>query len=99
MTMNTSDQPSPDGGQPYLSWNLSPDALEKHHIDLLQTLGAALLTCWFELPRDAQESLFNAATSETPHNADDLKVRLARFLHDHSIRTDDEPETEAVKSR
>jgi hypothetical protein len=97
--MNASDQTSPDGGQPYLSWNLSPDALEKHDTDLLQALGAALLTCWFELPRDAQESLFNAATSETPHTADNLKVSLARFLHDHSQRTVNEPETEALEPR
>ncbi|WP_303831638.1 hypothetical protein [Asticcacaulis taihuensis] len=83
MTTIKSDPAAADGGQTYLSWSLSPDSLEKHETDLLQALGAALLTRWFELPRDVQESLFNAA-SATPHNADDLRVSLARFLHDHA---------------
>ena len=72
---------APDGGKPYLSWNLSAGHdLEETDRDLLQALGAAVVTQWFELPRDIQKRLFEAATDGTAS----LREPLARFLHDNA---------------
>lgn len=84
MTSNSNDQMSADGGLPYLSWNLDAAAFEKHETDMLQALGAALVSCWFELPRDVQETIFNGAIPQTTTDANEIKGKLARFLHNHA---------------
>ena len=84
MTTNNDDLARPDGGERYLTWNLNPDALESHERDMLQALGAALLSRWPDLPRDVQKSLFEAAISDATTNAEVLKSGLARFLHDNA---------------
>ena len=84
MITNNADLARPDGGRRYLAWNLGPDALETHERDMLQTLGAALLGQWPELPRDVQKSLFEAAISDARIDAQALRSDLARFLHDNA---------------
>ena len=69
-----------DGGKPYLSWNLSAGHdLQDDERDLVQALGAAVMTRWFYLPRDVQKQLFEAATA----GPQALREPLAKFLHDH----------------
>ena len=84
MTTNDDNEVASDGGQSYLGWSLSPDALEPHETDMLQALGAALLIRWQELPRNVQKSLFDAAISDANTDAETLKSSLARFLHDNA---------------
>ena len=84
MTTKYDDLSRPDGGQRYLTWNLSPEALETHERDMLQALGAALLGQWPDLPRDVQKSLFDAASSGETTDAEVLRSDLARFLHDNA---------------
>ncbi len=79
----TRDAPEPDGGPPYLAWSLGAAgaALEDRDRDMLLGLGAAVVRCWSDLPRDVQARLFNAASAG---DARDLKPAIARFLHDHA---------------
>lgn len=46
-------------------------------------LGQAALRVWGDLPRDAQEILFESAVE----NADHMRKLLAVFLHDQHSRT------------
>lgn len=46
-------------------------------------LGQAALRVWGDLPRDAQELLFESSVE----NADHLRKPLAVFLHDHHPKT------------
>ena len=84
MTATIDNQPALNGEPPHLSWNLAPSDFEQLEFDCLQVLGAAVLSRWFELPRDVQEDLFTAATSERQIATDDLKAILAHFLHHHA---------------
>ncbi len=52
---------------------------ENHFASLL---GRAVLKVWPELPRDAQERLFDAAVDDGI-----IANSLAEFLHDHHPRT------------
>jgi len=77
----TTGNPLPsDGGKPYLSWNLSAaEDIDSGDHALLHALGAAVVTQWFNLPRDIQKRLFDAAVAG-PQN---LRDPLAKFLHEH----------------
>ena len=61
---------------------------------VLQCLGAAVVVEWNKLPTDVQRTLFKHASgkSETS-NADELRARIARFLHDHKDDRARESET------
>ena len=48
-----------------------------------QSIGAAALELWPDLPRDIQELLFE----RTVGNDEVLRPELAQFLHDHHPRT------------
>ena len=49
---------------------------------VLECLGAALVIEWNDLPTDVQRRLFEHVASGKSHDADLLKARIARFLHD-----------------
>jgi hypothetical protein len=69
-----------DGGKPYRSWNLSAGHdLEADEQNLIHALGAAFVMRWFDLPRDIQKRLFEAAVS----GPQTLREPLAKFLHEH----------------
>jgi hypothetical protein len=69
-----------DGGRPYLSWNLSAGHdLETDEQNLVHALGVAVVMRWFDLPRDIQKRLFEAAVSRPQA----LREPLAKFLHEH----------------
>lgn len=46
-------------------------------------LGQAALRIWGDLPRDAQELLFESAVEDADH----MRKLLAVFLHDHHPKT------------
>ncbi|MGN6365801.1 hypothetical protein [Asticcacaulis taihuensis] len=73
------EKPS-DGGKPYLPWNLSAGHdLREDERELVQALGTAVVMRWFDLPRDIQKRLFEAAVS----GPQTLREPLAKFLHAH----------------
>jgi hypothetical protein len=51
-------------------------------------LGEAVIDVWSGLPQDIQQKLFEQAVlaGHAP-NEEELRARLARFLHDHHART------------
>jgi len=55
-----------------------------------QLLGAAVIHLWAELPRGAQEKLFEHAVviGHQSERDESLRERLAQFLHDHHPRTE-----------
>ena len=68
------------------------DELTLAERQILQCLGAAVVTLWNDLPRDLQRTLFAVASAGGDNPiAHDLRGRLARFLHDH--KDDAEPGT------
>jgi len=50
-------------------------------------LGQAVIDVWGGLPQDIQQKLFEQAVLVGPGNDENLRERLARFLHDHHRRT------------
>ena len=50
-------------------------------------LGQAVIDVWGGLPQDIQQKLFEQAVVVGPGNEENLRERLARFLHDHHQRT------------
>lgn len=83
MSDDAQESTASDGGASYLSWNLNVDDLKHEERTLLHVLGAAVLTQWFELPRDVQKALFDRAAGARRLEIDDLRGNLARFLHEH----------------
>jgi len=74
------EETAPDGGKPFLSWNLSAGHdLRDDERKLVQALGAAVVMHWFDLPRDIQKCLFEAAVA----GPQALREPLAKFLHEH----------------
>jgi len=70
-----------DGGKPYLAWNLSAGHdLREDERELVQALGTAVVMRWFDLPRDIQKRLFEAAVS----GPQALREPLTKFLHAHA---------------
>ena len=53
-----------------------------------RVLGEAVIDVWSGLPQDVQQKLFEQAVlaGHAP-NEEELRQRLARFLHDHHSRT------------
>lgn len=53
-------------------------------------LGAAVIKVWGALPRDVQETLFEAAVVAGHHSERDesLREQLAKFLHEQHPRTE-----------
>jgi hypothetical protein len=53
-----------------------------------RVLGAAVIDVWSGLSQDVQQKLFEQAVlaGHAP-NEEELRQRLARFLHDHHART------------
>ncbi len=79
-----------EGGAPAVQWPLpyeSGDLLDRER-RVLECLGAALVSEWNDLPTDVQRRLFEHATSGKSPDAALLKVRIARFLHDHKDTPD-----------
>jgi hypothetical protein len=66
------------------AWALgAADGLRDDERGVLQSLGAAVVARWSELPRDIQKRLFEtAAHGSTDTDPDGLRGHLARFLHD-----------------
>jgi hypothetical protein len=58
-------------------------ALENTDADLATVLGRAALAIWGDLPRDIQETRFEAAIK----GRDDRREALARLLHERHPRT------------
>ena len=59
-------------------------SLAKSEREVLQCLGAAVVLQWSELTTDMQRMLFQAASVADGSDApSDLRLRIARFLHDH----------------
>jgi hypothetical protein len=50
-------------------------------------LGEAVIDVWGGLPQDIQQKLFEQAVLAGHVDEDNLRERLARFLHDHHGRT------------
>jgi hypothetical protein len=49
-----------------------------------QLLGTAAIEVWGDMPREIQEALFEVAVRDRP----DLRLDLAKLLHDRHPRTD-----------
>ncbi|UDF05581.1 hypothetical protein [Asticcacaulis sp. AND118] len=75
---------APRGVASYPNWNLNAPDLDAHETKILQILGAALVSHWFEVPRDLQKILFNQAAVQFGADTSSLKGNLARFLHDNA---------------
>jgi hypothetical protein len=50
-------------------------------------LGEAVIDVWAGLPQDIQQKLFEQAVLVGRGDEENLRERLARFLHDHHQRT------------
>jgi len=50
-------------------------------------LGEAVIDVWSGLPADIQQKLFEQAVLAGHGDEEDLRERLAKFLHDHHKRT------------
>jgi hypothetical protein len=66
--------------QPATCWTWSAESWN--------VLAAPLVSEWNDLPTDVQRRLFEHATSGKSRDADLLKTRIARFLHDHKDALD-----------
>ncbi|MFG1281064.1 hypothetical protein [Xanthobacter autotrophicus] len=69
---------------------MPPNLSSRHHAALtererhiLECLGAALVKEWTDLPTAVQRALFQRATASDHDDPAQLKVLIARFLHDH----------------
>ncbi|MET1026365.1 MAG: hypothetical protein ABWY00_04295 [Dongiaceae bacterium] len=64
------------------------DALAAPERQVLERLGAALVTKWNDLPTNVQRAIFQHASAiEESYDPIQLKTRIARFLHDHKDDT------------
>ena len=50
-------------------------------------LGEAVIDAWSGLPQDVQQKLFEQAVLAGHGDEENVRERLARFLHDHHRRT------------
>jgi len=67
-------------------WNTSHDDLNAAERGVLMNLGAAVVARWYDLPRDIQKQLFEAAASGQA-NPTETRNHIARFLHDSAHPT------------
>lgn len=79
---SAADEARPIGGAHYLDWSL-PEGLREDERGIIQSLGAAVVARWSELPRDVQRSLFEAASGRG-RTAETVRGDIARFLHDNA---------------
>jgi hypothetical protein len=88
------DQWEGEGGAQAWSWALrykggAPSDRERQ---VLEYLGAAVVSGWNELPTSIQCTIFQHATANKTYNTNRLREQIARFLHDHK----DDPRESAV---
>ncbi|ARP97904.1 hypothetical protein [Pseudorhodoplanes sinuspersici] len=74
-----------EGGAPAVPSPLRYDVggLPETERRLLESLGAALVGAWHDLPTDIQRIIFQRATADKAYDPAELSSRIARFLHDH----------------
>jgi hypothetical protein len=79
-----------EGGAHFLSWILKYQSgdLDDKERRILECLGAAVVSEWNELPRDYQRALFQKAAVDKPYDPAQLRLRIARFLHNHKDDAD-----------
>lgn len=71
--------PSEDGGD-------GRTVLSGEELQILQCLGAAVISLWTELPVETQKALFeHAVSSSDPRQSAPLREQVARFLHNHKV--------------
>ena len=58
--------------------------MDKDEDEFALRLGRAAIDVWGDIPRDIQEALFETAL----HGHDDLRLALARLLHERHPRTE-----------
>jgi len=77
----------PPAGDDGPAWSVPDrDAFNASERDVLLSLGAAVVARWYDLPRDIQKQLFNAAASGQANPAE-TRNHIARFLHDSARPT------------
>ncbi len=84
MIHETGEPSAPESDRSYLLWNLDAHELDATEARILQVLGAALVSEWPGVASHTQEAIFNRAANQPVAEADDLRTKLARFLHDHA---------------
>ncbi|WP_443749426.1 hypothetical protein [Asticcacaulis solisilvae] len=64
------------------AWSVTgQEAFDASERNVLLSLGAAVVARWYDLPRDIQKQLFNAAASGQANPAE-TRSHIARFLHE-----------------
>ncbi len=74
-----------EGGAPSEPWVLN--ALSNKDRRILESLGAAIVSIWNDLPTDIQRKVFQHAIAEAAFDPTLLAEQIARFLHDHKDDT------------
>jgi hypothetical protein len=77
-----------EGGAQALRRAYEQGQLSGEDRQILECLGAAVVSAWNELPTDIQRAVFRRAASQKTYEPTELKAQIARFLHKHK---DDEP--------
>jgi hypothetical protein len=74
-----------EGGAQEFRWALrhEGDELGAKDRQILECLGAALVSGWSELPTDVQRAIFRHATAYRTYDSAGLRAKIARFLHHH----------------
>jgi hypothetical protein len=87
---NALDRWEEDGGAAATVWPLPYETGDLLDVErrVLECLGAALVSEWNGLPTDLQRRLFEHAALGASRDTAQLKVRIARFLHDHKDASD-----------
>ena len=79
-----------EGGAQVLPWALRYEGgdLGDKERQILECLGAALVSRWNELPTDVQRAIFQHAAANKTYDPARLKAQIARFLHNHKDDAD-----------
>jgi hypothetical protein len=82
---NALDQWDGEGGAQASSWTprYKGGAPSDRERQVLEYLGAAVVSGWNELPTSIQRTIFQHATANKTYDAVRLREQIARFLHDH----------------
>lgn len=82
-----------EGGAPQMfprSLQDVADVLADPERHILECLGAAVVLGWNDFPTNVQRAIFRHATAvKELRDASQLKLRIARFLHDHKDDVDE----------
>jgi hypothetical protein len=72
-----------------MSQAMSQHAVNDSAARYFLVLGAATADLWSELPQDLQHTLFERAVvlGHQGERDESLREQLAKFLHDHHVRT------------